>query len=127
MYKEVPPGQEDQDVIDGEGPNKRRIVQFSEQVQEKTIEESQNPDAEGVGSQQQMSRALIAEQTVEMAKSFQPTGTDLSSANVKTKVPFLLHGSLREYQIIGLDWLVTLHNKKLNGILADEMGLGKTI
>jgi SNF2 family DNA or RNA helicase len=62
-----------------------------------------------------------------MAKSFQPTGTDLSSSNVKTKVPFLLHGSLREYYIIGLDWLVTLHNKKLNGILADEMGLGKTI
>ena len=69
----------------------------------------------------------IAEQTVEMAKSFQPTGTTQDSANVKTKVPFLLNGYLREYQIIGLDWLVTLHNKKLNGILADEMGLGKTI
>lgn len=62
-----------------------------------------------------------------MAKSFQPTGFTLSSANVKTKVPFLITGELREYQIIGLDWLVTLHNKKLNGILADEMGLGKTI
>ncbi|PIK53751.1 putative helicase domino isoform X4 [Apostichopus japonicus] len=32
-----------------------------------------------------------------------------------------------EYQHIGLDWLVTIHDKKLNGILADEMGLGKTI
>jgi hypothetical protein len=32
-----------------------------------------------------------------MAKSFQPTGTTLDSANVKTKVPFLLNGSLREY------------------------------
>ncbi len=74
-----------------------------------------------------MTRALIAEQTVEMAKALQPTGFTLSSVNVKTKVPFLLHGELREYQIIGLDWLVTLHNKKLNGILADEMGLGKTI
>ena len=29
--------------------------------------------------------------------------------------------------MVGLDWLVTLHDKKLNGILADEMGLGKTI
>ncbi|CAG5903415.1 unnamed protein product [Menidia menidia] len=28
---------------------------------------------------------------------------------------------------IGLDWLVTMYEKKLNGILADEMGLGKTI
>ena len=42
-------------------------------------------------------------------------------------MPFLLRNDLREYQIIGLDWLVTLHNKRLNGILADEMGLGKTI
>jgi len=46
---------------------------------------------------------------------------------VKTKVPFLLKGTLREYQHIGLDWLYSLHERKLNGILADEMGLGKTI
>lgn len=39
----------------------------------------------------------------------------------------LLRGTLREYQVIGLDWLVTMHGKCLNGILADEMGLGKTI
>jgi SNF2 family DNA or RNA helicase len=46
---------------------------------------------------------------------------------VKTEVPFLLCGQLREYQLVGLDWLVTLYEKNLNGILADEMGLGKTI
>lgn len=34
---------------------------------------------------------------------------------------------MREYQHIGLDWLVTMFDRKLNGILADEMGLGKTI
>lgn len=34
---------------------------------------------------------------------------------------------MREYQHIGLDWLVTMYERKLNGILADEMGLGKTI
>lgn len=42
-------------------------------------------------------------------------------------MPFLLRGNLREYQLVGLDWLVTLYDKNLNGILADEMGLGKTI
>jgi len=47
---------------------------------------------------------------------------------VKSKVPFLLRGgALREYQHIGLDWLVAMHDNELNGILADEMGLGKTI
>lgn len=48
-------------------------------------------------------------------------------AKVKTPIPHLLRGTLREYQHIGLDWLVTMYEKKLNGILADEMGLGKTI
>ncbi|KAI8072982.1 SNF2 family N-terminal domain-containing protein [Gongronella butleri] len=56
-----------------------------------------------------------------------PTGTTLSTTKVITKVPFLLRGTLREYQHVGLDWLVSLHNHGLNGILADEMGLGKTI
>ena len=62
-----------------------------------------------------------------MAEAFLPTGNTLLSANVNTKVPFILRGNLREYQIIGMDWLITLHNKRMNGILADEMGLGKTI
>ena len=38
------------------------------------------------------------------------------------QVPFLLKHTLREYQHIGLDWLVSLYHKHLNGILADEMG-----
>ncbi|XP_055839323.1 helicase domino isoform X2 [Episyrphus balteatus] len=62
-----------------------------------------------------------------LAESIQPKGNTLSSTNVVTPVPFLLKHSLREYQHIGLDWLVTMHDRKLNGILADEMGLGKTI
>lgn len=42
--------------------------------------------------------------------------------------PFLLEGGeLKSYQILGLEWMVSLYNNKLNGVLADEMGLGKTI
>ncbi|XP_056644553.1 helicase domino isoform X1 [Diorhabda sublineata] len=62
-----------------------------------------------------------------IAESIQPKGNTLSSTNVSTNIPFLLKYSLREYQHIGLDWLVTMFERKLNGILADEMGLGKTI
>ncbi|CAM6081796.1 unnamed protein product [Calypogeia fissa] len=36
-------------------------------------------------------------------------------------------GKLREYQMNGLRWMVSLYNNRLNGILADEMGLGKTV
>ncbi|KAG1829624.1 P-loop containing nucleoside triphosphate hydrolase protein [Suillus variegatus] len=39
----------------------------------------------------------------------------------------LIGGQLKDYQLKGLQWMVSLYNNKLNGILADEMGLGKTI
>lgn len=39
----------------------------------------------------------------------------------------MVNGTLKEYQIKGLEWMVSLYNNNLNGILADEMGLGKTI
>jgi E1A-binding protein p400 len=47
----------------------------------------------------------------------------------KLERPFLLAPflKLREYQEIGIEWLVSMYDKRLNGILADEMGLGKTI
>ena len=36
-------------------------------------------------------------------------------------------GELKEYQLAGLQWLVSLYNNKLNGILADEMGKFVTV
>merc|ERR1719367_298753 len=46
---------------------------------------------------------------------------------VHEQSPTLVGGTLKEYQIKGLEWMVSLYNNQLNGILADEMGLGKTI
>lgn len=47
---------------------------------------------------------------------------------VLTESPsFIQQGKLRDYQIYGLNWLISLHENKLSGILADEMGLGKTL
>ncbi|CAL4124505.1 unnamed protein product, partial [Meganyctiphanes norvegica] len=67
------------------------------------------------------------EDAATVAEALQPKGFTLSSTKVSTPVPFLLKHTLREYQHVGLDWLYTMFEKKLNGILADEMGLGKTI
>ena len=39
----------------------------------------------------------------------------------------LRFGQLRDHQIVGLNWLMSLYEIGFNGILADEMGLGKTI
>ncbi|XP_039535458.1 SWI/SNF-related matrix-associated actin-dependent regulator of chromatin subfamily A containing DEAD/H box 1A isoform X1 [Pimephales promelas] len=45
------------------------------------------------------------------------------------KQPKVLNSKLKlqPYQLIGLKWLILLHQHNLSGILADEMGLGKTI
>lgn len=66
------------------------------------------------------------------------------SEKVTTQPSLLIGGQLKEYQLKGLQWMVSLYNNRLNGILADEMvclsdlsrsssnaiysqGLGKTI
>lgn len=80
-------------------------------------------DANGVGESEQVDRgnAESPETTVVETESLPP------KSDHKTEVPFLLRGTLREYQHHGLDWLAGLYANNTNGILADEMGLGKTI
>uniref|UniRef100_A0A1Q3EX57 Putative snf2 family dna-dependent atpase n=1 Tax=Culex tarsalis TaxID=7177 RepID=A0A1Q3EX57_CULTA len=41
--------------------------------------------------------------------------------------PFIKNGQMRPYQVHGLNWLISLYERGINGILADEMGLGKTL
>lgn len=40
---------------------------------------------------------------------------------------FIKGGTMRDYQVAGLNWLISLHENGISGILADEMGLGKTL
>lgn len=47
--------------------------------------------------------------------------------HIVTEQPEMLQLVLKEYQLVGLNWLNLLHVENINGILADEMGLGKTI
>lgn len=38
--------------------------------------------------------------------------------------PAYIKGEMRDYQLRGLNWLISLYENDINGILADEMGLG---
>jgi SWI/SNF-related matrix-associated actin-dependent regulator of chromatin subfamily A member 5 len=40
---------------------------------------------------------------------------------------YIKGGKMRDYQVAGLNWLISLHENGISGILADEMGLGKTL
>jgi len=45
---------------------------------------------------------------------------DLVEESVKQPL-LLTGGELKPYQVVGIEWLVSLYNNHLNGILADEM------
>ncbi|CAG9760588.1 unnamed protein product [Ceutorhynchus assimilis] len=59
----------------------------------------------------------------------------LAETNTKTKAlvrfdvspPYIKGGEMRDYQVSGLNWMISLYENGINGILADEMGLGKTL
>ncbi|XP_074651868.1 SWI/SNF-related matrix-associated actin-dependent regulator of chromatin subfamily A member 5-like [Tubulanus polymorphus] len=40
---------------------------------------------------------------------------------------YIKSGKMRDYQVRGLNWMISLYEHGINGILADEMGLGKTL
>lgn len=69
----------------------------------------------------------VSQQTLDLTS----TGRARSVEEVVTAQPSLLvppaGATLRRYQLVGLQWMVSLYNNRLNGILADEMGLGKTV
>lgn len=67
----------------------------------------------------------VSSYEIAVEKSQQPSHSPVPG--LKTPIPHLLRGTLREYQHDGLDWLAGLYKSHINGILADEMGLGKTI
>lgn len=41
--------------------------------------------------------------------------------------PSIFRGTLKGYQLKGMNWLANLYDQGISGILADEMGLGKTV
>jgi len=108
---------------ESELPLDELLAQYGYKGSDDSESDDENDDTDEVSGQGEMD-AFSAQ-----AKKIAPSGFDYSSVQTQNlvKLPHLLRGQLREYQHIGLNWLVSMYHNKLNGILADEMGLGKTI
>ncbi|EGV62041.1 Putative ATPase [Yamadazyma tenuis] len=52
---------------------------------------------------------------------------EMLTSKQSSRQPKLVKGTMKPYQLEGLNWLIRLYENGLNGILADEMGLGKTL
>lgn len=69
-------------------------------------------------------RRTEAEEDAELLKDEKRGG---SAEIVFRDSPAFIQGTMRDYQVAGLNWLISLHENGISGILADEMGLGKTL
>ncbi|XP_066256953.1 ATP-dependent helicase brm-like isoform X2 [Euwallacea similis] len=92
-------------------------------------------DNEEPKTEEDKAKALIKKAKVEDDEYHKKIGEEQSYYGIAHTVheivteqaSIMINGLLKEYQVKGLEWLVSLYNNNLNGILADEMGLGKTI
>lgn len=69
-------------------------------------------------------RRTEAEEDAELLKDERAGG---SAETVFRESPSFIQGLMRDYQVAGLNWMISLHENGISGILADEMGLGKTL
>ncbi|KAI1463853.1 SWI/SNF family of DNA-dependent ATPase [Daldinia caldariorum] len=76
------------------------------------------------GAETGRARRTEAEEDEELLKDERQGG---SAETVFRESPSFINGTMRDYQIAGLNWLISLHENGISGILADEMGLGKTL
>jgi SNF2 family DNA or RNA helicase len=67
------------------------------------------------------------EEDLMRSRKFYEAITHSLKSNVSEQPKLLKGGQLKDFQITGLSWLVSLYQNGLNGILADEMGLGKKV
>lgn len=90
-------------------------------------------DINGVTNEERDAMALDAEE-----KQVQKTETSHKVEDARlaggekpevaaVRQPTILNCRMKDYQLRGLAWLVSLYDQGINGILADEMGLGKTL
>ncbi|KAF8864922.1 hypothetical protein BDZ45DRAFT_736557 [Acephala macrosclerotiorum] len=76
------------------------------------------------GAANERRRRTEAEEDAELLKDEKVGG---SAETVFRESPGFIKGTMRDYQVAGLNWLISLHENGISGILADEMGLGKTL
>ena len=105
--------------------------QVEKQAEQQKRRESQQLEGGGMASDDAAAKLEQAKKERRRSTGNRSKFGEAHSVGEQVIQPTMLGGpekmKLKEYQVEGLEWMVSLYNNRLNGILADEMGLGKTI
>ncbi|KAL5604233.1 hypothetical protein BROUX41_002213 [Berkeleyomyces rouxiae] len=105
-------------------PKIREIMREIDRQNDEAAKSKKKNNARQGGASSDRRRRTEAEEDAELLKD-EKDGS--SAETVFRESPKYIHGTMRDYQVAGLNWLVSLHENGISGILADEMGLGKTL
>jgi len=105
-------------------PKLREIIQEIDRQNEEEAAKQKKKGARQGGAATGRARRTEAEEDAELLKDERHGG---SAETVFRESPSFIQGTMRDYQVAGLNWLISLHENGISGILADEMGLGKTL
>ncbi|XP_036454908.1 probable global transcription activator SNF2L2 [Colossoma macropomum] len=131
-YEVAPRSDSEESGSEFEEEDEEEVVSRAESEEKKIID----PNSDEVSETAAKNIIESAKQDVDDEYSVQAGQTSSQSyygvahaviEKVEKQSSLLINGTLKQYQIQGLEWMVSLYNNNLNGILADEMGLGKTI
>lgn len=104
-------------------PKIREIMNEIDRQNEETSKSKKSSKREG-GAASGRARRTEAEEDAELLKDERRGG---AAEIVFRDSPSFIQGQMRDYQVAGLNWMISLHENGISGILADEMGLGKTL
>lgn len=80
-----------------------------------TASTAEVPDHRHSKTEQEEDEELLAEHNVNTTHA----------TRFESSPHYIKNGELRDYQVRGLNWMISLYENGINGILADEMGLGE--
>ncbi|KAF5194649.1 Chromatin-remodeling atpase ino80 [Thalictrum thalictroides] len=135
---------EDGEPTDHVPEDSSEVIVAEEDPEEAELKREALRAAQNAVSQQKMITSAFDNECLKLRQTSEPEeptkdSTIAGSSNIdllnpstmpitsSVQTPEMFKGSLKEYQLKGLQWLVNCYEQGLNGILADEMGLGKTI
>ncbi|GLI59043.1 hypothetical protein VaNZ11_000871 [Volvox africanus] len=93
---------------------------FQHFASDAAIKEAKKAKAKGRGTRKE------EDEDAELLKDEDDGGVN-AGHRLQVQPSIITGGTLREYQMQGLNWMIHLYDNGINGILADEMGLGKTL
>ncbi|KAI9699707.1 MAG: hypothetical protein M1836_002741 [Candelina mexicana] len=106
-------------------PRIKEIMAEIDRQNDEDAEKAKKGRARAGGAAAERRRKTEQEEDAELIKDEKHGG---SAETVFRDSPgFIQGGEMRDYQVAGLNWLISLHENGISGILADEMGLGKTL